>query len=219
MDPCCEPGDSSRYEAIFDTEFAESVARDYRRRGLPRLERRILAFADHVGVQDASVLEIGGGVGELQLELLERGAAHSVNLELSGEYERIAQRLLSEHGLERRATRHVGLDLAEHPDVVAPADLVVLNRVVCCYPHAVRLLTAAADRATRALVFTHPPRTPFTRVRTGVKNALRRRSGQSFRGYVHRPDLMVEAVRACGFEVPLRSRGFRWWLVGAIRPA
>ncbi|WP_353809882.1 SAM-dependent methyltransferase [Agromyces sp. SYSU T00194] len=218
MDACCDPGATSRYEEIFDTRFAESVARRYRRRGLPRLDRRILAFLDDMGVRGASVLEIGGGVGELQLELLEHGAARAVNLELSGEYEGVARALATEHGLERRITRVVGVDLAERPDAVAPVDVVVLNRVVCCYPHAVRLLDAAAGRARRAVVFSHPPRTPWTLLRIGTKNLLHRISGKRFRGYLHRPAVMIDALRADGFEIPLRSRGARWSVIGAVRP-
>ncbi len=35
------------------------------------------------GIQGSTVLEIGGGVGEIQLELLRHGAARTTNLELS----------------------------------------------------------------------------------------------------------------------------------------
>jgi len=50
-------------------------------------------------------------------------------------------------------------DLAQDPGAVEPADLVVLHRVVCCYPDYERLLAAAADHGRRALVFSYHPRT------------------------------------------------------------
>ncbi len=91
------------------------------------------------------MLEVGGGVGEIQIELLKRGAARTVNLELSSAYDAEAERLLREAGLEERAERRLH-DIAVEPDGVEPADVVVLRRVVCCYPDYERLLGAAAEQ-------------------------------------------------------------------------
>jgi 2-polyprenyl-3-methyl-5-hydroxy-6-metoxy-1,4-benzoquinol methylase len=109
-----------------------------------------------LGIEGASVLEVGGGVGELEIELLKAGAARAQNLELSPAYEQEAHRLAGQAGVQGRIDWRLH-DLAADPGAVAPADLVVLHRVVCCYPDYARLLGAAADHARRALVFTiHP---------------------------------------------------------------
>jgi magnesium-protoporphyrin O-methyltransferase len=73
----------------------------YRRRGLDRTARRMVAFLEERGPRGATVLEVGGGVGEIQLELIKRGAMRTVNLELSPSYEEEARRLLREAGLRR----------------------------------------------------------------------------------------------------------------------
>ena len=71
MSDCCDrPG----YQTVFSDRFARRVARTYRKRGLSRTQLRMVSFLTERGIEDASVLEIGGGVGELQLELLYRGA-------------------------------------------------------------------------------------------------------------------------------------------------
>jgi hypothetical protein len=105
----------------------------------------------------SSLLEIGGGVGKLQIELLKRGAARAVDLELSAAYEQEAKSLLREAGLEERAERRLH-DIAMDPEGVEAADVVVLHRVVCCYPDYERLLGRAAQHARRLLVFSYPPR-------------------------------------------------------------
>ena len=84
--------------------------------------------------------------------MLKHGAAHAVNLELSSAYDEEAHKLLLEAGLEDRADRRIR-DLAAGENGIAPADLVVLHRVVCCYPDYERLLTAVADHAQRLVVF------------------------------------------------------------------
>ena len=47
----------------------------------------------------------------------------------------------------RAGSRGGPLDIARSPEAVAPADVVVLHRVVCCYPDHVALLTAAGEHA------------------------------------------------------------------------
>ena len=92
----------------------------------------VAALTDR-GVDGATVLEIGGGIGAIQIELLKRGAARTVNVELSSAYEADAAELLRAAGLTERADRRV-VDIALTPDVVDSADVVVLHRVMCCYP-------------------------------------------------------------------------------------
>ncbi|WP_022887743.1 class I SAM-dependent methyltransferase [Agromyces italicus] len=227
MDDCCSASGAAprrtgvgdeRYDAVFDERFARRVARHYARRGLAAPERRIVAYlVDEVGVEGARVLEIGGGVGELQLALLERGAASTVNLELSAAYEKTAHRLLAEAGVAGRVTRTVGVDIAEHPNAVGPADIVVLHRVVCCYPDAERLLSAAADLATSALVFSHPPRSVMSRAAAGWVNLVMRLLGRGYRGFVHSPDAMVGVVSAHGLHASYRHQDRVWCIVGARR--
>jgi Methyltransferase domain len=119
----------------------------------------MVAFLESREIKGATVVEIGGGVGEIGLELLKRGAVHTVNLELSPACEEDARRLLREHGLEERTTWRLH-DIAADPDAIDSADIVALHRVVCCYPESRRLLGAAADHARRFVVFSYPPRNP-----------------------------------------------------------
>ena len=79
------------------------------------MAQRIVDFADSNGLDGASVLEIGGGIGDIQVELLRRGASRTTNLELSGAYEAEALRLLEERGMAERATRVLGVDSRSRP--------------------------------------------------------------------------------------------------------
>ena len=81
---------------MFNPRFARRRATRYRKRGLEKTARRIVELLAQRDVQDATVLEIGGGVGEIQIELLKRGAASATNLELSPGYDAEARQLLAE---------------------------------------------------------------------------------------------------------------------------
>jgi len=210
MDGCC---DSSGYGALFGQRFSRHLARRYRRRGLDRTATRMLDFLTTQGVDGASVLEIGGGVGSLQLELLRRGATRATNLELVDSYDADAAALADEAGLTDRMTRR-RLDLATSPEAVQPHDIVVLHRVVCCYPDYERLLGAAAAHANRLLVYSHPPRNPVSRFLFAGENLLFRLRRNTFRTYLHDPAAMTAAAQRGGLTVGYRHRGLTWSVVG-----
>ncbi len=210
MGDCC---DRDACEEVFGDRFARRVARSYRRRGLDRTRRRLVDFLGSHAIQDGTVLEIGGGIGELHVELLRRGARTATNLEISTGYEVEAMRLLDRSGLGDRVTRR-HLDIATAPEAVEPADIVVLHRVVCCYPDYQRLLSAAAAHARQLLVFSHPPGNVLSRLTIGVENLLRRLQRNDFRAFVHPPEAMMTVVKSQGMVLRYRHRGLSWTVVG-----
>ena len=213
MGECC---DGHGYQETFGEGFARRMSRRYHQRGLSRTQQRLVDFLAERGLEGATVLEIGGGIGEIQVELLRRGAASATNLEISENYEAEAADLLRERGLAGRVSRRFH-DIATSPDEVEPADIVVLHRVVCCYPDYEKLLGAAAGHARRMLVFSHPPRNVIHRSVMAMVNGLRRLQGNSFREFVHPPSAMVDVVQAQGLTLEYRHRGFAWDVVGFAR--
>jgi magnesium-protoporphyrin O-methyltransferase len=177
----------------------------------------MLRFLEQRGIEGATVLEIGGGLGEMQVELLRRGAAHATNLELARTYESQARQLLEEHGLIGKVTRRLGVDIAQDGAQVEPADIVVLHRVVCCYPDYERLLAAAARHANRLLVFSHPPRNPASRAFVAVGNLLLRLSGRDFRAFTHPPRAMADTVARAGLAPAYQHPGLVWQVAGFTR--
>src|SRR5215510_15690800 len=112
MAGCCNARGCDR---LFNEKFARRMAKRYRKRGLDKTARRMVEFLEARGIEGATVLEVGGGVGEIQLELLKRGAERTVNLELSPAYDEAAAELLREAGLEGRTERRL-LDIADAPE-------------------------------------------------------------------------------------------------------
>lgn len=213
MGDCCEP---EGYDAMFSDRFARRMARRYRRRGLSRSAQAIVDFVSDRGIDGAHVLEIGGGVGELHVELLRRGAEKATNLEISTSYEPEAALLLERSGMGARVDRRF-LDIAQAADEVERADVVVLHRVVCCYPDYERLLGAASSKAGRLLVFSHPPQNLATKMVLWSDNMMRRLKGDTFRAFVHPPEAMVDAATRSGLRSTYRWRGFGWCVVGLER--
>jgi 16S rRNA G966 N2-methylase RsmD len=210
MASCCDPRGCDDF---FGNRFARKMAARYRKRGLDRTSRRMVAFLEERGIAGETVMEVGGGVGEIQIELLKRGADRAVNLELSPAYDGEARRLLAEAGLEGRADRRLH-DIAVDPEGVEVADVVVLHRVVCCYPDYERLLGAAADRSRRLLVFSHPPRNLISRALVAGENAFFRLRRSEFRTFAHPPAAMLAVLQEHGLQQDYAHRGLVWCVAG-----
>ena len=97
------------------------------------------------------------------------------------------------------------------------ADVVVLNRVVCCYPDYERLLGAAADHAKRLLVFTYPPRNAISRLLIGLQNLTFKLRGKEFRVFVHASGAMFGVVEERGLHLAHVHRPVVWQVAGFVR--
>lgn len=207
---CCSAKGCDRF---FSERVARRDLRRYRRKGLDATAEWIVGFLRGEGIEGQTVLEVGGGVGALQVELLKAGAERAVNVELPPSYEQAAQELAHEAGLEARVERLL-LDFAQAPDKVAVADIVVLHRVVCCYPDFDALLTAAADRTRRLLVFSYPPRHAAWRLVAGAENLGLRLLGSEFRGHLHPPGAMLAVPARHGLRLVVKREGRLWHVAG-----
>lgn len=206
MSNCCARG----YERAFGARTARRDARRFRRKGLDSTAQRMVNEVAARGVEGADVLEIGGGVGAIELELLRRGAARATNVELSHGYDEEGEKLVAEAGLEGRIDRRYG-DFVEDEAVTGPADVVVMHRVVCCYPDPEALVGAAAGHARRVLALTFPRSTWWTRLGTRVANVFFRLICQ-FESYVHPPETILGAARSHGLAPVYEHSGRIWRL-------
>jgi len=166
MSDCCTP---KGYRQIFSEKNAAGELRRYRRKGLDETSKRIFDFIRERGVEGKTLLEVGGGIGAIEIELLKAGMARAVNVELTPTYEAAAGELVVERGLSDRVDRRV-TDFAEAGREIETADVVVMNRVVCCYADMPKLAGAAADRARGMLVMSFPNRRWWTRIGLTMAN-------------------------------------------------
>lgn len=206
MSDCCDP---IPYRSLFDEKTAEQRLRDYRRNGLEPTAAGLVEFLRELGVEGKTVLEVGGGVGEIQVELLESGAERTVNVELSDGYEGAAARLLAEKGLTDRVERRLG-DFVEQGGEIEPADIVVLYRVICCYPWMERLVDSATSHTRSVLALAFPRDHWLGHVCVGFANTVNRLRGRAFQSYVHPVSEIESRVTGSGMSRVYGRRSTVW---------
>ncbi len=199
MSSCCGGGIPS-CEHVFDERTADDDLRRYRKSGPSWATRELIdGLADGLDVADLSVVDIGAGVGAVHIGLLERGARTAVDIDGSSAYLAAARGEAARRGLEDRITHILG-DVTSVAGDVEPADLVALDRVVCCYPDAPTLLSAAAALATRRVGFVYPRDTWWVRLGVTISNPILFRRSVGYRMRVHRPSLLADVLRSAGFR-------------------
>jgi len=113
---------------------------------------------------------------------------------------------------EPRPTRFLLGDFATIADTVTDADVVTLDRVVCCYPDAEALLHGAASRTRRLLAFSYPRDRWYMWTLTALENFWRRLRRSSFRTFVHSPEQMQAVLETAGLVRVARQGTFIWVL-------
>jgi magnesium-protoporphyrin O-methyltransferase len=211
---CCSP---KGYRWVFSEREARREAKRYRRKGLDATSRQIVELLKAQGVTGRTVLEVGGGIGSIQIELLKAGAARATSIELTPTYEDVAMDLLREAGLEDRVERHV-MDFAEAAANVGAADIVVLNRVVCCYPDMPKLAGAAADHAREVLALSFPREAWWTRMAIAGGDLMLRIFRREFQVFYHPPKQILATCEQHGLKTVVNRTGLAW-TVAAFRRA
>jgi 2-polyprenyl-3-methyl-5-hydroxy-6-metoxy-1,4-benzoquinol methylase len=203
---CCSP---TGYRWAFSERRARREARRYELRGLDALSRRIVELLKLQGVDGLTLLEVGGGVGAMQIELLKAGVTRAVSIEMTPTYETAAGDLLRRAGLEDRVERKL-TDFAEAAADVDAADIVIMNRVICCYPDMPKLAGAAAAHTRQVLVLSFPRETWWTRLGLSLANLVLRIARRGFQVFVHRPERILATAEDNGLTATLNQAGVFW---------
>ena len=167
-------------------------------------------------VEAATLLDIGGGVGAVQFELLTAGASSAVSIDASPAFIAIARREAERRGLADRIVQREGDFVALAPDVPS-ADVVTLVRVVCCYAVMPELVGRSATHARRMLGLVYPRDAWWSRAGAWVFNLGHRLTRDGFRIHVHREAEMDRLIRDAGFERQLLRRGPLWQVALYVR--
>ena len=206
MSCCVFPPD---IDTQFDARYADRRLERYRRKGVEGTTRRLLAAISDAGAGGATVLDIGGGVGALACELIAEGARHATVVEAS----KASLDAARAEGLRRRAGARLALihgDFVAMSSNVDSADIVTLDKVVCCFPDMQSLIDRSVAHARRLYGITYPRDVWWNRLLIAAQNALRRLRGSGFRAYVHSAREMERRIVTAGLALRRRRRGLIW---------
>jgi SAM-dependent methyltransferase len=199
-------------ETMFNQRAAESDLKDYCAHGPSKTTRMLIDALSRRGVTGRTALDIGAGVGAVHLGLLQAGAESATDVDASTAYLNTAREEAARLGFAQR-TRYVHGDFVQQAEQVEPADLVTLDRVICCYPDMPALVGASVARARFSYGLVFPRDDWWMRAGAVVFNTILRVTRSGFRFFVHRTADVDSIARRAGFERVDAARTGFWQVV------
>lgn len=196
-------------ESIFDKKEAKKSLKKYRKKGPDKFTTKLLEALDQNDLDNLSLLDIGGGIGVLQHELLKKGVNHTTDVDASPEYIAAAKEVMTENGTTDKM-KFIYSDFNDCYHDIEKHDIVTLSRVVCCYPDAVGLINNSAIKANQYYGIIYPSGgyiADFVQLFMNFGLYLRK---NPFRVFNHSEELMDETICSNGFEKIYYGRSFPW---------
>ena len=200
----------------FDAKMAEGDLKRYLKDGPDKTTQVLIDAILGEGVEGATLLDIGGGIGAIQLALLSAGAASATSVDATEAYVTTARDEAARRGYADRTDGRVGtFEVLE--SVIQPADIVTLDKVVCCDPDLPGLLSRAAEHARRMVGLVYPRETWWNRLAALGLAAWGWLTRDSTRWHIHSTADIDRILRGAGFARRDIQRGFLWQVALYVR--
>jgi SAM-dependent methyltransferase len=210
---CC---DDDLCSIGYDGRDAAKDLAALRARGPRRETQELIDVVRGHGVEGTTVLDVGAGVGAVHLALLEAGAARAIDVDASREYQTAARDEARRRGLAARVEYRYG-DVVELASELPPADVAVLDSVVCCYPYLDTLLAAAVGSRPRLVGLAYPRDTWWMRLYMRVYNVVQVVQRSPGRYFIHRHRTVRRLLAEAGYR-EVHDGGSVAWRVSAFAP-
>lgn len=205
-----------RYGSFYDEKRAASDLRNYRDKGPIPSTRALIDALKAEGVEGATLLDIGGGIGAIQHELLDAGVTHATSIEASAPYLDAARTESQRRGHDARATYLHG-DFVELANSVSSADIVTLDRVLNVYPDWERLTGLAAARVRRLYGLVYPRDARMVRLVIFVMNVMLSLQRKPVRASIRPSDEVERIARENGLAPHVAQDVGPTWHVAVFR--
>lgn len=199
-------------ESLFDTKTASKDLRAYQKKGPSKTTRLLIQALKSEGVEGMTLLDIGGGIGAIQHELLKTGATQVTNVDASTAYIEAAKAEAERQGHVDRVTYHYGnfVDLA---GAIEAADIVTLDRAICCYHDMPALVGQSAGLARKLYGLVYPRDIWWVKIGVALINFVSWLQRDPFRVFAH-PSAAVDAlIRQQGLTPRFYRKTLLWQVV------
>ncbi len=186
---CCQ---CEVIESEFDQKYALKQLKKYRKKGPKKTAIKLIEVIQKEAAPGATLLDIGGGVGDIQHALLKMGISKTYNAEASTGHLEACKSEAERQGHADKISHHQGnfVDLVEE---IPSTDIVTLDRVICCFDEMEKLVDLSSKKARHLYGLVYPRETWWVKLGIAVDNFLLRIQCISMRVFVHSPK-EVEAI-------------------------
>lgn len=199
-------------EDLFNKKVAEDELKSYHKNGPSKQTRLLLNTLRAAGIEGLTLLDIGGGIGAIQHELMKNGLSAATDVDASSAYLATARAEAARQGYGERAQYLHGnfIDLAPQ---IEGADIVTLDRVICCFPDMKAMVSLSSARAKKWYALVYPRDTWWMRIGGRIGNAFLALGRNNFRFFVHPAQEVDALVKQNGLRPHFQRNAGLFWQV------
>ncbi len=186
---CCQ---CQGIENMFDKKAAKRQLKRYLKKGPSKTTSMLLDAIHKKGVQGLNFLDIGGGIGAIQHDLIKAGASNGTSIEASSAYIDVVKDETLQNGLVERVSYKHG-DFTTIASDVDSADIVTLDKVICCYDNMSELVRLSSKLSRKIYAVIYPRDVWWTKLALLFMNFYPIIMGSPFRVFIH-PTKKVEEI-------------------------
>ena len=210
---CCQ---YQGIENMFDKKAVKRDLKRYLKKGPSKTTSMLLEAINKIGVQGLDFLDIGGGIGAIQHNLIKAGASKGTSFEASSAYNDVVKEEALHNGLAEKVNFKHG-DFATAAGAADSADIVTLDKVICCYDNMSELVGLSSKLARKIYAVIYPRDVWWTKLALPMLNFYPRIKGSSFRGFIHPTKKVEEIIFGNGLKRNYYSTTLFWQVAIFIR--
>ena len=203
---CCQ---CQGIENMFDKKTAKRELKRYLKKGPSKTTAMLLDAIHKEGVQGLDFLDIGGGIGAIQYDLIKAGASNGTSIEASSAYIDLAKDEILQNDLAERIDFKHG-DFTTTASDVDTADIVTLDKVICCYDDMSELVILSSKLARKIYAVIYPRDVWWTKLAFLFVNFYPIIKGSSFRVFIHPTKKVEEIIFRNGLKRNYYATTFFW---------
>ena len=206
---CC---DCNFYNDAFDAKTALAELKDFRKNGPKKNSLPLINSLKKLDLKNATLLDIGSGVGAIIFELVDKGITHAFYTDFSDAYHAAFLEEVKIRNLENVIRSYIGDFLETHKNI-EKADLVTLDKVICCYKNYEELVQLSVQKTSKWYAYSIPRDVWWVKWVHLLKEKIDLLKGDTFRTYVHPAGKIENLVIANGFKKIHESKKREWQTV------
>ncbi len=207
---CCQ---CQGIESKFDQEYAKKKLIEYREKGPKKSTQQLIEVIAEESLEGAALLDIGGGVGDIQHALLKLGVSKTINAEASQGYLEACMQEAERQGHADKI-QHINGNFVDLANEIPSADIVTLDRVICCYDDMEKLVELSVKKANRLYGVVYPRDKWWVKLGSAIyfnfKFWLQR---NPFRTFIHPTKEVEEIIYSNGFIRSFHRNMGSWQVV------
>ena len=194
-------------DLLFDVKTANKQYKKYLKKGPSKVTQSVISQLKQLQPKGI-LIDVGGGIGAIQWWFHENKSNETYHIDASSGYLSLAKNHAGKIEVLEKSHFIMG-DFTDYKDL-PKADVITLDKVICCYPDFKGILNHAFKYSKNIISITYPMDGVLAQVFREFGVLFMKLSKNPFKPYVHKVSEVRDLFNSNGFELKEKNLSFPW---------